>query len=148
MEAGALERKNGNLGQEDTLAVFDDRIALIKGDLKHQDNELTVTLWWNCLDKIEEDYAAFVHVYDSEGHLVAQRDGYPLRGLFPFWLWQEGYVVRDVRRIALSEDLPQGHYVLVAGLYHRSTGRRMRALDKEGLAYTDDAVPVLTFARR
>jgi hypothetical protein len=148
VEAGALERKTGNLGKEDALAVFDDRIALIKGDLKHQDNELTVTLWWSCLDKIEGDYTAFVHVYDSEGHLVAQRDGYPLLGLFPFWLWQEGYVVRDVRRIALSEDLPEGHYVLVAGLYRRSTGRRMRALDKGGLEYRDDAVPVLTFARR
>lgn len=148
VEAGALERKNDKLGQEDTLAVFDDRIALIKGSCKRQDHELTVTLWWSCLDEIEGDYTAFVHVYDSEGHLVAQRDGYPLLGLFPFWLWQEGYVVRDVRQIALSEDLPEGYYVLVVGLYDRSTGARMYAFDKQGLRYRDNAVPVLTFENR
>jgi len=83
-EAGALETKNGKLDKEDALAVFDDRMALIKGSFEHQDHELTVTLWWSCLDEIEGDYTAFVHVYDSEGHLVAQRDGYPLLGLFPF----------------------------------------------------------------
>ena len=145
VEAGALETKNGKLDKEDTLAVFDNRMALIKGSFEHQDHELTVTFWWSCLDEIEGDYTAFVHVYDSEGHLVAQRDGYPLQGLFPFWLWREGYVVRDVRQIALSEDLPKGRYVLVVGVYDRNTGTRMRALDKGGLKYRDDAVPVLTF---
>jgi len=151
VEAGALETKNGKLDKEDTLAVFDNRMALIKGSFEYQDHELTATFWWSCLDEavstsnIEGDYTAFVHVYDNEGHLVAQRDGYPIQGLFPFWLWREGYVVRDVRHIALSEDLPQGSYVLVVGVYDRSTGTRMRALDNGGLQYRDDAVPVLTF---
>lgn len=50
-----------------------------------------------------------------------------------------------MRQIALSEDLPEGRYVLVVGVYDRNTGTRMRALDKGGLQYRDDAVPVLTF---
>jgi len=145
LEAGALA---GDSKLEETvLALFEDDVALVKGSLERQDNELMVTLWWKCLRETKEPYTVFAHIYDDEGHLVAQRDGYPLLGMFPFWLWRTGDLVRDVRPIALPRTLPQGCYTLAVGLYDPNTGIRVKAFSSEESRYQGDSVSVLTFVR-
>jgi hypothetical protein len=113
--------------------------------LKATGGELEITLWWKCLHPSPESYTVFVHLYDEQGRLIAQRDGYPLLGMFPFWLWREGDHVRDVRLIALPEDLPQGPFVVAIGLYDANTGTRVSAFSANGEPFPNDSVPVATF---
>jgi len=108
---------------------------------------LTVILDWRCLRPVEGDYTVFVHLYDVTGRLVAQGDGHPLLGVFPFLLWRAGDRVRDVRTIVLPAQLAlslvegsgAGPLTLVLGVFNVATGQRLEAVDDDGHRLPDDA---------
>lgn len=79
---------------------------------------LKVTLYWQALDAIEEDYSIYIHVFGFEGQLLGQRDTYHGRGLYPSSLWTEGEVIRDTFEVPIREDAngPVAAEVIV-GLY-------------------------------
>jgi len=142
-EAGALERETKPDGHT-ILALWGQQVDLLGGSSERQGLETTITLWWECLRDTEALYTAFVHVYDGEGHLVAQKDGYPLLGMFPFWLWRKGDLVCDKRPVSMPTDLRPGRYVVSVGLYDPDNGERIPALSPDGTRYPQDSVPVLT----
>lgn len=144
-EAGALARERETKPDGQTvLALWGQQVALLRGSLERQGLETTFTLWWKCLRETEAPYTVFVHVYDGEGHLVAQKDGYPLLGMFPFWLWRKGDLVRDRRPVSMPTDLRPGRYVVSVGLYDPDTGQRVPAFSSDGARYPEDSVSVLT----
>jgi hypothetical protein len=145
LEAGGVV-PSSTPGKGTSLAVFESAIALRRGNFQVTSHELEVTLWWEHLRPVPESYTVFVHVYDEQGRLIAQRDGYPLLGMFPFWLWRDGDLVRDVRRIAMPEVLQQGPFVVAIGLYDTTTDSRVGAFSADGERYPNDSVPVVTFA--
>jgi len=61
--------------------VFGERLALAGYDLDRRTvdvgEKFHLTLYWQTLKTFDRDYSIFVHVYDSQGQLVAQRDTYP-----------------------------------------------------------------------
>jgi hypothetical protein len=126
------------------LAIFDDSAVLcqVKSELKGY--ELNLTLEWKCLRAVEGNYTVFMHLHDYEGRLIAQDDGYPLKGLFPPWIWQEGDIIRDIRNLPLH-DLPTGYYTVAVGLYSLETGTRMRATNEQDTRYENDAVIIFEF---
>ena len=89
---------------------------------------VTVTLQWEALDRIVEDYTGFVHLVDPEGGDVVQDDHPPLNGQFPTRLWFAGTVVSDAYRLDLPGDLPEGTYQLLGGLYLPRTNARLPAV--------------------
>jgi 4-amino-4-deoxy-L-arabinose transferase-like glycosyltransferase len=84
-----------------------------------------VTLFWTPLAPIPDDYTVFVHVRDSRGANVAQRDAQPLSGDYPTHQWRTGETVIDPYRIDLPADLPPGEYRIVAGMYRLETLERL-----------------------
>jgi hypothetical protein len=82
----------------------------------------TLTLAWQALAPLAEDYTVFVHVLDATGQTVAQTDATPQAGAYPTSLWQPGEYVRD----DYTFDLPPGDYTVVLGLYLPETGARLR----------------------
>jgi len=89
---------------------------------------LTVTLQWEALNGIVEDYTGFVHLVDPAGKDVVQDDHPPLNGRFPTRLWFAGTVVSDAYRLDLPADLPEGTYELLGGLYRPGTNDRLPAV--------------------
>lgn len=101
--------------------------AVFDGGEVWSGGSLDVMLDWEALAAAEQDYSVFVHLLDTEGHLVAQNDGYPRNGLRPTSSWQPGEPIVDIRHVALPADLPEGEYTLAVGWYDWRTGDRVSA---------------------
>ncbi len=103
---------------------------------------LSVRLYWQARARTQEDYAIFVHVNDSLGHLVAQHDGDPRGGCFPTSLWEPGDMIVDDHQVDLSVDRPAPELQIMVGLYDRNTLSRLPAFDGRGRRYANDALPI------
>jgi len=91
-----------------------------------------LTLYWQALGAIAEDYTVFVHLLDEGGRIVGQYDGQPTQGFYPTSRWDPGDTVRDEVNLALESSVPSGRYQVVAGMYLLSTGERLPVLDARG----------------
>jgi len=125
------------------LARFDGGILLLDAQITLEADGLTAVLVWSAEESSEIGDAVFVHLLDGEGRLVGQADGLSLEDTFPFWLWQAGDVVRDVRWMPVPGGLPPGQYTLQVGLYDIVTGVRRAAWDADGVRFADDVVPAM-----
>ncbi|MFQ6016006.1 MAG: DUF2723 domain-containing protein [Anaerolineae bacterium] len=113
------------------LVNFADTIALRGYDLVHEEGTIRLTLHWQALARMEEDYTIFVHLVDERGQLLAQDDGQPRAGGYPTSIWDEGEVVTDEHRLS-TVGLPEGSYQLRVGFYLLETLQRLPVLDEEG----------------
>jgi 4-amino-4-deoxy-L-arabinose transferase-like glycosyltransferase len=100
---------------------------------------IEVTLYWRALAPMDQPYTEFVHLIDGDGIIVAQRDTWPGRGMYPTVLWQPGQVFAD----QLTVNVPDAAYApdvatLRVGLYD-STGTRLSA---GGVNVEDNAVAI------
>ena len=111
-------------------ATFGDSIRLLGYTLESPkpntpDTELQLTLFWQPLTEIVVDYTIFLHLRNSEGINIAQRDSRPLNGTYPTSRWQPGETIIDPITLPLFDGLPPGAYTLVAGLYRLDTLERL-----------------------
>ena len=107
-------------------ASFGGVLALTDARLQKEGATLIARLAWRVLAAPEVPLAAFVHVYDAAGALVAQSDGPPGGGLAPQALWRPGDGLGDTRRIDLG-PLPLGAYTVAVGVYNAADGVRLAA---------------------
>ncbi len=91
---------------------------------------LHLSLYWQTLAEMTEDYTVFVHLVDDEGRAVAQHDGQPLQGFYPTSFWDIGGIVRDELDLTVAASVPIGEYELVAGMYLVGTGERLPVVDE------------------
>ncbi|MCE7981004.1 MAG: hypothetical protein DYG89_07405 [Caldilinea sp. CFX5] len=103
-----------------------DNFALTSASLPTQlapGANLTFTLPWESLTRASTDYTVFVHVVNSEGVNVTQKDQQPLAGFAPTRLWEPGLHYQDDYQLPLPADLPPGEYSVRVGLYTLAGGR-------------------------
>jgi hypothetical protein len=93
---------------------------------------LTLTLTWQAVDMVSEDYTVFVHILAEDGQQkVAQRDARPCDGECPTGTWQPGEIVEDRHRLAIDPGAPAGPYRLAVGLYRLDTGERAAVVGRD-----------------
>jgi hypothetical protein len=85
---------------------------------------LLVALEWESLAPVTQNYQVFVHLLDSSGTKLAQRDGQPVLWLRPTSTWLPGERIVDRYGLLLPDDLPAGDYTVAVGLYDPATGDR------------------------
>ncbi len=101
--------------------------TLIPGDA------LTVTLYWQSLAEMNQDYAVFVHLLDENDLILAQRNTFPGLGSFPTALWQAGDAIADTYTLALPETTyAPSSAQLEVGLYDFVTGNRLLVYGPDG----------------
>ncbi|MGH2460653.1 MAG: ArnT family glycosyltransferase [Chloroflexota bacterium] len=93
---------------------------------------VAVTLYWSARSRPTADYTVFVHLLDRSGHVVAQADGPPDRGIYPTSLWDSGETIADPHLLSLGKNLPDGNYSLEVGLYQPAIGQRLPMVDGSG----------------
>jgi hypothetical protein len=125
--------------------VFEDKIGLAGVELSEPiaspGQAVTLTLTWEALAPITEDYAGFVHLVSPDGRDVAQDDHLPMQGQYPTRLWSADAVILDPYLLQLPADLEQGTYQLWGGLYHPASGQRLQAMSRDtGERWKDDLV--------
>ena len=111
----------------------------IESGFRPGDN-IHLTLFWQCLEPVEEDYTVFVHLVDEGSHILAQKDNPPVDGFYLTAGWEPGEIVRDQYDLIIPQDV-QGDWELKVGMYNAETGQRVSAVaDEEFLP--DNAVVV------
>jgi hypothetical protein len=81
---------------------------------------------------MQQDYTVFVHLVDSSGTPLAQRDSQPLAGEYPTSWWRAGERVIDPYLLEIPSSLAPGEYDLLAGFYLLSNGQRLPLLNQDG----------------
>jgi hypothetical protein len=88
------------------------------------------------------DLTTFMHLFSSDGKLVAQVDSPPLQGEYPTSVWGAGEVIPDYYTLPLTSTLPPGTYHLKIGMYDAKTHDRLSASDAAGAALVDNVIPL------
>ncbi|MCC7450296.1 MAG: hypothetical protein IT324_22955 [Anaerolineae bacterium] len=96
---------------------------------------LDVSLMWEALSSVYEDFTVFVHLESADSKPIAQDDGMPLRGAYPTSAWAVGQPFADPRSITIPGNLSPGQYRIVIGLYRAGDGSRL-PVDTGGDALT------------
>jgi hypothetical protein len=91
---------------------------------------VTLTLTWQALATVPEDYTVFVHLL-ANGTKIAQSDAWPCGGECPTSGWRPGVIVVDRHPIALPPGAPPGPYRLAVGLYLQASGERVPVVGRD-----------------
>ena len=116
---------------------FGDKIRLLacqldKGAVRRGD-PLSVTLYWQPLAEMKQDYNVFIHILGRDEQVIAQEDTYPGMGSYPTSLWQVGGVIKDTYGMyVLPESKAPSRFRVDVGVYNRSTGEVLPAFDRDG----------------
>ncbi|MHB9032636.1 MAG: glycosyltransferase family 39 protein [Anaerolineae bacterium] len=122
----------GSLNPDYKLDVnYNNQIRLIGYDLNIKDispgDVVSVTLYWESLAAISEDYTVFVHLLNQDDLIVGQRDRYPGQGTFPTSLWQPGTAFSDTFYIPVDSTLLTPNKItLETGFYRLKDGERLK----------------------
>jgi 4-amino-4-deoxy-L-arabinose transferase-like glycosyltransferase len=111
-------------------------------------DRVPLVLYWQSTEAVADDLSVFLHLLNGSGELVWQDDGAAAHGARPTWSWEAGEVIVDPHTLALPQDLPEGDYQLVAGLYDWQNGERLPAFAPAGERLAHDQIAVATFAVR
>jgi hypothetical protein len=119
--------KEVNLEDQVTLLGYSlDRDSYRPGDAIH------VTLYWQALQEMGDNYKVFVHFMD-EGltTMFAQHDGDPVESFTPTTRWLPGEIVADHHELHILPEAPPGTYKLFTGMYEFDTIRNLTILTPE-----------------
>ena len=86
------------------------------------DDKLPITLYWETLSPIHNDYNVYVRLVDEMGNVWGQVDRLPIGGMWRTNQWQPGTFIRDEYRLALRSGTPPGMYNLEVAMYSFATG--------------------------
>ena len=130
-------------------ASFGDQIRLLGFEVQDRlspSAEFDVTLYWEALRPPDDDYVMFVHLLDTEGHVVGSHDGPPMNGRYATGAWRPGEVVPDVHHLVLGPDIPVGMYRLQVGVYQWPSMERLPVWDSQGVEQTERVVALQSVA--
>ena len=100
---------------------------------------LHLTLFWQALAEMDEDYTVFTHLIDGRGGIWGQKDNQPVDGFYPTGGWTAGEIVRDQYDLTISPEAPLGLYRIAMGMYRVETGERL-IVGQDGILPPDDNI--------
>ncbi len=104
-------------------------ISLQGYDVARQADALRLTLYWRNEAQTQFNYTTFVHLQNSSGQTIAQKDGPPGGGIYPTSLWEVGEVVADPVLIPLPSKSGLTNFHFIVGLYRGDTGERLGVVE-------------------
>lgn len=107
------------------LAHFGEQITLLGAECTCDGSgRVRLKADWQVRAAVESDVTVFAHLLNQEGAAVTQADGYPLLGTHPFWFWEPGEAMQDVRYFA---PVPAGEYTVRIGIWEPASGEQWAA---------------------
>jgi len=120
---------------------FGDKIALVGYEMDTRavrpGETLTLTLYWEGLADMEENYSIFAYIQGEDTEIWARKDDWPLKGDAPTATWKVGQRVKDPYKLTLDPNTPPGVYDVEIGIYLAETLERLRLITPDG-RLTDD----------
>ena len=100
---------------------------------------LPLTLYWQSLAPMRENYSIFVHLLGANDLIIGQRDVYPGQGNYPTTLWSPGEIIADTYWVNISPTaLTPSEAQFEVGLYRLETGTRLEVVDVHGAQKGDN----------
>ena len=131
-ELGALARTDAQIGDAFRLLGY----RLRKVTPLRPGDSFQVILNWQSIAPAS-DYTVFVHLLDSSGILVAQRDAAPRAGTYATSIWDKNEIVPDVYELTIPRDAKPGDYRLIVGMYQWPSLKRLPVTDAAQRALGD-----------
>ena len=126
-ETGLPNPGHFNFRNKIALAGYEmDRRKVEPGETIH------LTLYWQGLAEMEDDYTVFVHLLREGDQIWAGTDRQPQQGAAPTSTWSKGQVVVDEYELGIGADAPPDVYEVEVGLYLPETGNRLDLLNQDG----------------
>jgi hypothetical protein len=127
-------------GQE-AIVNFDNQMLLLNYDIPqnvlHPGELFDMTINWQGVADMDEDYTIFVHLLGPDRSSHGQVDVWPHDGTYPTSTWPVGRVIPDTYHVPLDTDAPPGAYRVEVGVYLLQTMRRLPVLNVDGHAVDD-----------
>ncbi|MBM4464942.1 MAG: DUF2142 domain-containing protein [Chloroflexi bacterium] len=112
---------------------FGGKVALVGYEMDRRKAEpgeaIRLTLYWQGLAKMRDDYTVFVHLLREGDQIWAGADRQPQT---PTSTWARGQIVVDEYELVIAPDAPPDVYEVEVGLYLPETGERLNLLDQDG----------------
>jgi mannosyltransferase len=105
-----------------------------------QTGERQVTLFWEALQPLDEDYRVSLVLRDTQGQEWGRWDGRPTAYFYPTHRWKVGQVVFGRYDLSLQPGSPPGDYGLYVGVYTEADPVGLDVLDPAGAAQGKRAV--------
>lgn len=121
---------------EPVEAVFNGQLRLNRAAVEpltlSPGETLTVTLEWEALARVGEDFTILVHLLApaAPDRPLAQGDSPALGGRWPTSAWEPGLPFVDEHTVTLPADLPPGTYRLAIGFYRLADFSRLPVATK------------------
>lgn len=139
-EGMALEEAGAILSSEEApspLARFEEKVWLLSCSCSLAASQrLILSTCWQVQGQVVGSPTVFAHLVGSDGRLLAQADGDPLLGLYPFSVWRIGERVCDIRTF---EGADAGPATVALGVWDPITGIRWEATGPGGEPLPDNA---------
>jgi hypothetical protein len=94
-----------------------------------------LTLYWQSLAPVNENYTLFIHLLDPEGNVVAQADAPPTDNVYPTSWWAAGETIADVHALPKQSGATRLRF----GLYSLASGQRL-SITESSLPHQDNSV--------
>ncbi len=117
---------------------FGDRLQLLGYS---QTGGRQVTLFWQALQPLDQDYRVSLVLRDTEGQNWGGWDGRPTSYYYPTDRWRVGQVVLGRYDLAPVPGTPPGDYGLEVGVYTEAEPTGLDVLDQEGAPQGKRALP-------
>jgi hypothetical protein len=86
---------------------------------------MQLSLWWEGLARMEQDYMVFVHLMQPPDAVWAQHDRQPQDGAARTSTWEVGQVVQDDYMLTVPPEAPPGIYEVAVGIYDKDSFERL-----------------------
>jgi hypothetical protein len=133
-------------------ARLGDAIQLLGYDLSAEQlaagQPLRLALHWQASHQPAADYTVFTQLLGPDGQVWAQFDNQPQAGRYPTSAWAVQTKIVDRYELKLKEGAPSGDYRLLVGMYDLASGQRLPAVAADGSPFPDNAIPLITLARK
>jgi len=93
---------------------------------------LTLTLYWETLSDMENNYSIFIHVQGEDGEIWARMDSWLLSDETPTAVWEVDRRMKSHHPLILDPNTPPGVYDVKIGLYQSQNGQRLKLLAEDG----------------
>jgi len=97
----------------------------------------TITLYWQSLAPVNNDYVVFIHLLNEHGQIIGQADGPPTSNSYPTRWWSPGEIIADTRSLPSGPDLA----ALRLGLYDLTSDQRL-PITESNLPQQDNSVEI------
>lgn len=121
-------------GHHNFSVIFDYKIMFMGYDINETrlrpNDTFEITYYWKALDKIDKDYAVFVHFTDHDGKILFQDDHYPvLRTTF----WEMATIYNETRIITLPQSIKPQILNINMGWWNHQTDQRLIIQEKNNI---------------